>query len=691
MPHGWRWFLLALFLAALGWQMTVLARLAAGPLLTHLSADADAYWRWASRIRSGEWVPSRPFFLAPLYPYWLALVRSIVGDRIVPVLVVQAFLGSGAVVLLADATRQMSTPRAGALVGLAAAGYAMAVVFDLLVLGESLLFLLGSLALWLVVQPDRVRPARVGLLIALLGLGRPSFLLLLIPFGAWLLAHMHGRRFRSLALCMAAPVVVVLTTAAYHARVDGAWMPITYSGGYNFYVGNGPLANGTYVDVAGAFELPPTPRPEDSEASRFDGRGYIFATSGQRLSASESSEYWVRQTIAQIRTDPTRWIFLLMRKLGLLFNRRELPQITDPAAFEQAYGPLGWPLDWEFLPFGVVGLVGGFVAWRAGGRRRLVGAWGATLALGFSAFFIVDRYRIHLLPPLALLAGVGGEAMVEIIRRRSRRAMALLGAGLAAVTGLVLAPMVPDNRTQRRWSYAITMGDAFLAHGEPARALASYEEAMAIDRARSLGVGSASASRLARGALYENAGTAHELLGEEDRAIENLEVAVRLAPEARSLRLHYADQLARSKRGDEARAQYAAAGMSIDAAAAELVRRAEGEEARGNRRATVELLAAAVDLRPGFEPAVIPLVRAEILLGDLDAASRHLHQAESLGLDSNVVRAHAAWLCAARRDTQAARHEMESIPAAIRVSDPRVVGTLELMRRHAASGFAAGR
>jgi hypothetical protein len=68
-----------------------------------------------------------------------------------------------------------------------------------------------------------------------------------------------------------------------------------------------------------------------------------------------------------------------------------------------------------------------------------------------------------------------------------------------------------------------------------------------------------------------------------------------------------------------------------------------------------------------------------------------LHQAESLGLDSNVVRAHAAWLCAARRDTQAARHEMESIPAAIRVSDPRVVGTLELMRRHAASGFAAGR
>src|SRR5207249_777 len=204
-PPWWRAFLIGLFAVALFWRVAALARLASGPLLTQLSADADVCWRWASQIRSGGWLPVKPFFLAPLYPYWLATIRSLVGDSIARVLWVQTILGAGAVVLVADATRRIASPRAGVLVGVMLAGYGMAVAFDLLILGECLMLFLGCLALWLVIRGGRNEALWVGALIGLMGLGRPTFLLLLLPFGAYLMSQTPRRRFRSLAVMLVVP------------------------------------------------------------------------------------------------------------------------------------------------------------------------------------------------------------------------------------------------------------------------------------------------------------------------------------------------------------------------------------------------------------------------------------------------------------------------------------------------------
>ncbi|MCH9033803.1 MAG: hypothetical protein IID42_04790 [Planctomycetes bacterium] len=47
-----------------------------------LQGDAEAYYEWASRIISGEWLGGEGFYQAPLYPYSLAIIRSVLGDGI---------------------------------------------------------------------------------------------------------------------------------------------------------------------------------------------------------------------------------------------------------------------------------------------------------------------------------------------------------------------------------------------------------------------------------------------------------------------------------------------------------------------------------------------------------------------------------------------------------------------------------
>ncbi len=680
-PPWWLGFLIVLFVVALGWRALALARLAGGPLLTELTADADVYWRWAGQLRAGQWLPVQPFFLAPLYPYWLAVMRSLLGDSIASVLGAQAVLGAAAVVLLADATRRIASTRAGVLVGVALAGYGMAVAFDLLVLGESLLLFLGSLALWLVVRGRSSRPLWIGALIGLMGAGRPTFLLLLVPYGAYLVGQSGARRLRALGAALVVPVAVLVLTAFLQSRVGGSWTPITYSGGFNFYVGNGPLANGTYVPVATAYGPPVEREPDGAGGTQGDGRDYLAQALGLHLSPAASSRYWFAATLDHLRAHPARVLELLARKLGFLFNHRELSQLIDTAAYDHAVGPLGWPLDWGFAPFGVLGLLGFVVAWRRGPVARLACGWLVALALGTAAFFVVDRYRIHLIPPLAILSGIGVEnAMATWRARRWREVWVTAGLGVIAAS-IVFAPLIPADPVHVRWSSALTMADAWLAQGEARRALTLYAQAIAIDRAREMPGSRTLTGRLARAGMYENAATAYALVGDERQALDCLASAVRWAPEAASTRVRYADRLARSGRFDEARSQYDLAGLPLREAADLLVQQAAQAEQQGNRDEARTLLTAAAGILPGFEPALVPLVRLEIVTGSLDSASRRLAAAAANGLDVNLVRAHLAWIRAALGDSAGARRILATIPSAIRSGDPKVAATLELMRR----------
>jgi thioredoxin-like negative regulator of GroEL len=590
-------------------------------------------------------------------------------------------LGTAAVILLADSVRRLSSPRAAAVVGVVLAGYSMWVLFDLLILMESLVLGLTSLFLWLCIRSPRARwlPFAAGALIGTMALGRPTALLLLIPF-AGLVASTTTRARAAAAMVLALGVValIAIPVLIHHRRVAREWIPFTYSLGVNLFVGNGPYANGTYVVFTGSRESIPLEGDGIEGGTRGDGRDLILETEHRRLRPMESSEYWVDRTLSWVRQHPGVASRLFAKKLALLFNRRELPQIESPETYERSVGFLGWPLAFEFAFFGVFGLAGAALGWRLSTEHRFVIWMLAIIAIGTATFFIVDRYRIHLIVWLAPLAGVTIEHLAVLWRTRAVRHEARLAAGCAVGVAIVFLPLVPTDRAHEEWSIAGTFGDAWLRLDRPEAALPYYERAIAIDQAWGMRPTDTLPILAARASVYDNYGTALARVGRDTDAVTQFRHAIALAPEARTLRIRYADALLMTGATNEAVNEYRRAGSDSRSAAERLVRQAMGDMSRGDITLVRRQLEAAAELDPGLEAATIPLTRLEIQQGALVAAATRLERARSAGLDLDVYRAHLAWIEMARGDTSAAQRVVGSIPEEVRAHEPRVASTLVL-------------
>jgi tetratricopeptide (TPR) repeat protein len=678
-PAWWRWYLAALFAGALAWRLAALWRLAHGPLLGMIRDDSQAYWEWASEIRAGGWLPTRPFFLGPLYPYALALLRTVIGDQAIPVFVTQCLLGSLSVTLLADASRRIASPVAAAIVGVFLAGYAMSVFFENMILAEGLQFMLGSLALWLTVR-SQARPAWLtGTLVALMSLGRPTFILLLIPLSLLILRTHRGTRVRSIAALATAPLLVILVTGFHHQRTIGAFIPLTYSGGYNLFVGNGPQASGAFQSFTGGY-APATGDARYDALAVWDGRAYLEHATGQRLGPAESSRYWQRLAFERVQSDPAGATRLFLGKVALLFNRREIPQIVDAGLYDRAAGPLGWPLRLEFAVFAILGLAALPAARSRGAEARATIGWLVALTLGTAIFFVVDRYRIHLVPPLAVLSAIGIAELAAWKTLKGSRRIAT-GAIAACAAALTFAPLYASTPAIDEWNDASTLGGAWLSSGDAAKALPWLERAQSIDESGALTDTSSAAVRLARASGYEKLGLAHAQLGHDAQALAAFATAARLAPESGPLRARYAEQLAICGELEQAIAEYRAAGVPGRDAAQVLLQEAARQDHLGHATTTRNCLEAALALDPGNEPAAVALVRSHIVAGELDAARSLLRDGVAAGLDANVARAHQAWISLAAGDTAAARKLVAAIPESVRVNDPRVAGTLALAAR----------
>ena len=105
---------------------------------------------WAQRLAAGDWIGSDVFYQAPLYPYFLGGLYAALGRDLLMVRLIQAMVGSAAVVLLASAGERLFSRRVGVLAGLALALYAPAIFFDALLQKSVLDVFFICLSIWVV-------------------------------------------------------------------------------------------------------------------------------------------------------------------------------------------------------------------------------------------------------------------------------------------------------------------------------------------------------------------------------------------------------------------------------------------------------------------------------------------------------------------------------------------------------------
>lgn len=677
--------LLALFVVAAVWRFAYLERLGRTPFAGSLGADSRIYWEWSESILRHGLVPAAPFFLAPLYPYALAGLRAAGAASIPAILAFQAILGSVAVVLVADATGRLAGRPAALAVGCIVALFQATTFFDGLVLPESLLFFVESLLVWFVARADWSRAGIVrygvyGLLVGVLAQGRASNALLLalvFPL-AWARRTQPARRLEALAAAAATFVLCCLPAALANARASRELIPFTYNLGFNLYVGNNPDADGAYVDITGGSIPVPLEGTSPVTGGAFDGRAYVLATEGRRLSPAGSSTYWTAKAARFVRSSPFRALGLAGRKLLLSWNRGHIPQVESMDSFARAAGPLGLPILGSFAFLAILGLSGAVWAARDGPAGRWLVGYLAVVSLSLVPFFVTDRYRHHLVPALVPLAGIAIAGIAQTVGTASLLRSAL-AVGLAA--GIVFAP-VGRVRSARlaEWSFTADHAIRLLdrgAYAEAARAFARAESSLSTTPARSY----PTSERTNLAAFYFRYAIALEALDRHDEAIARWERAIALNPnDASSLgRLSLAyEQAGRTE--DVARAR-GMLGATPGGRGQLLLNDGWSAAGRGELVAAESLLVGALAAAPNLSMAWDGLIRLRIQTGRIGEAARTLDQARGAGLDLVTAEVYECYLAVRRGDAGTARRALARITTQSAPQDPFLVGLLDQSRR----------
>lgn len=419
LTHGSRWpwllFLFAFALKAVYVVHTGDALFVRVPIM-----DARYYDGMAQDIARGQLVRGEAFFMGPLYPYFLALVYSIVGHDFTWVRLLQAAGGALTVTLVFLIGRRLFRPSA-ALAGAVLLALNGAMTFyETELMMEWMGAVLNCTALYLLLRARPSSPwayAAAGAALGLSALARASILVFAAVVLAWILWSVRDRARVRAALAFAAALIIALLPAmAHNFAVSRDFVLVTSNAGINFYIGNNRDANGTFVPIPGVDVI------DDVTTS-----AYVERATGRAPSPSEVSHYWFDRAMRDVRHDPGRALALLGRKVALFFNGYEVPQIEsfDVHARETPWLRVLLVRAWFVIPFAILGML------VAGRKSRLLAAYVLTYAASIAIFFVTGRYRSQVIPILSLFAGVALVALPSIAR--SRRSLAGAGLGLAAL------------------------------------------------------------------------------------------------------------------------------------------------------------------------------------------------------------------------------------------------------------------
>lgn len=405
------------FLLALGLRILHVWQLRRTPFFDVLLGDAKGYDEWARRVAGGDWFGSDVFYQAPLYPYLLGVVYRVIGHSLFAVRLAQAVLGATACVLLALATRRFFGAVVGVVAGVALAIYAPAIFFDGLLQKSALDTVCLTWSLWLMgglLAPDAVvdpvlrrRWLVLGIALGALSLTRENALVFVAVVAGWIaLRSARGVRWTArlpAAGAFAAGLALVLMpVAARNAAVGGGFYLTTSQFGPNFYIGNNPNADGTYMSLRFGRGAP--------EYERLDATTLAEHATGRTLTPGEVSSYWTDRALAFIVGQPGRWLTLMGRKGLLLVNAREMLDTESQESYAEWSTPLRW-LGW-WGHFGVLvplALLGLCLSWPARGRLAVWYVMTGSYAASVLLFYVFARYRLPLVP---LLLPFAAQALV---------------------------------------------------------------------------------------------------------------------------------------------------------------------------------------------------------------------------------------------------------------------------------------
>ena len=399
----------------------------------------------ATRIAHGT-LAHEPYYRAALYPALVAwLIKAGVVAQQLPF---AARILNGSLHLLSTVLVWMIAIRvwrSQSAAGLAALLFGMNPVVlhfaaDPLDLTFAMTLMLGGVLAGLRALAAEVidRSALVGasLLLASAMLARPQMLALLPVLLGLLLARADGRRLLHWGLVPMLGLAGLMGWANFH--IGGEFRVLPWQGAYNLWAANGPDANGRYFvqrDKVAVYVEGSNPARVESER--------LYRRDNPRApdDYASMSRYWNQRTRDYVLSAPWSWLRLVASKAWYLLNDFEQYDIKT-YQFHQARSPwLRWnPLGWSWL------LAAGVAALAMHGRNRAartVALYGLAYAGGLLLSYVSARFRLPLVPLLAVLGG----GLLGRVEWRGR----VRGALSAAVVLVVSRQAMPPGEAERTY------------------------------------------------------------------------------------------------------------------------------------------------------------------------------------------------------------------------------------------------
>lgn len=476
--------------------------------------DGNSYDRWAQSIASGHWLRQAAFYQSPLYPYLLALIYMVFGHSLAVVGYLQGLLGALTCALVARTAEVAFGKRAGLFAGLLMCFDRVLIFYVAPVIKETLGVFLLSAFVYYVFTREIDKKWRSGIFAGLL-LGAAVLVrsnLLLLPLGLllWDLWARRGFSWRKYSALLVGAGLAILPVTLHNWIVSDDFVPVVYSGGFNFYIGNSSwAANFKYPGG-----ISTDPLSEEGDTTRI-----AEAAAQRKLKPSEVSGYWFNKGIQFLEKEPLALPALLADKVWFFWMNREIPDSYDSDFVAKNFSATLRISIVSFSLLAFLAAIGCVLGWREQGSDRTSGLVSLLFIymLSVVSFYVTDRYRLPAIVFLAPLAGNG--IYLAIGRLRNSDWIPIAKAFAAAIPFLVIGyyPMQIDPGLEAyNWgTYASLSSDA----GRDSEAVSAIEKALA-----------SNANRVDSSA-YIKASTSYERLGKLTEAESLLKRATETYPD----------------------------------------------------------------------------------------------------------------------------------------------------------------
>ncbi len=450
------------------------------------------YPELALRLLGDEDPPLGIFYSSPAYIALTALFYSLAGPAFAWMKVIQAVVGAVNVVLTAIIGGRVFSRGVGLLAGVLLGLHAPMVLLDLSLLPACwMTFATLVMLLLLLVWHDHHLTRHLcgaGLMCGICIVIRPTATLVLLLIIPWILYTVRNegaaKTLRQGAAFAGCAVAAVLPVTAYNLIVGGELVGVTATGGWVFFCSNNSQANGL------AFAPPPGFRAE--EEGRL-GTGFtheyrehelsrILATreAGRELSAREVGRWYTKKALASMMEHPAAWLRLELRKLHYAVHAYESYDTAD--LIFNAHLMRGLPLSGMYLlmPLALIGILFG----RPGRGKPILVLVLVGVLLPLLITYVLARYRIHVVPILAIFASAMLFRLVDCLReKRYLLIVAVIYLGVLPASLLVNirnATIIRMEEVDKPAFASYTLGLSLLSRGMTTEAEAAFRYVLAV-------------------------------------------------------------------------------------------------------------------------------------------------------------------------------------------------------------------